>query len=222
MKYFANLVQAQETEYLNREKTTFLDLGMGNGSMLFALHADGWNGEMLGVDYSPTSVALARRVQAARLSSNGCVDGTIISKIRFRVWDILSDEYSQEIYPLLDGQAAEPNWIEKGWDVVLDKGTFDAISLSGKVDSQGRRIMESYKQRIMPLVRNGGRFLLTSCNWTEDELLKWFAEPIHSNSSHCENGSVRFVFTGKVSYPRFIFGGTEGQTITTLCFKKSI
>lgn len=105
----------------------------------------------------------------------------------------------------------------KGWDVVLDKGTFDAISLSEEREEEtGRRVCERYKARVLPLVREGGLFLVTSCNWTEEELQSWFGE----GSPAAEGIDGSFVQVGKVQYPSFSFGGVKGQTISTLCFQR--
>lgn len=95
---------------------------------------------------------------------------------------------------------------------MLDKGTFDAISLSEEKDSQGRRLFEGYCERVLPLVRRGGIFLLTSCNWTESELRSWF------ENSESSDG---FRVVGKVEYRTFSFGGAKGQTISTLCFRRA-
>ena len=96
---------------------------------------------------------------------------------------------------------------EHGWDVVLDKGTFDAISLSDEKDMSGRRICEGYKERVVPLIREGGIMLLTSCNWTQDELMAWF-------------GGDELEYVDAVKYKTFSFGGRKGQTISSVCFRK--
>lgn len=102
----------------------------------------------------------------------------------------------------------------QGWDVVHDKGTFDAISLSEEADARGRRVSEGYKARVVRLVRPAGLFLVTSCNWTEEELEGWFGE----GSADVEGGA--FVRVGRVNYPSFSFGGVKGQAISTLCFQR--
>jgi hypothetical protein len=56
-------------------------------------------------------------------------------------------------------------------------------------------------------MKKGGRFLITSCNWTEEELKGWFA-----------GGELEF--EGKVKYPSFTFGGKTGSSVVTLCFKR--
>lgn len=165
---------------------SYLDLGTGNGHLLFALREDEWTGKLVGVDYSAQSVRLAREIRDSK--------GEEYADIAVHEWDIL-------------GQAPG-DWLDDGFDVVLDKGTFDAICLSQDTDAQGRRICEGYSKRVEPLVKPGGRFLITSCNWTEEELRAWF-----------EGG--RFTFAGKVKYPSFTFGGKTGSSVVTLCFQKS-
>ncbi|KAF2742749.1 S-adenosyl-L-methionine-dependent methyltransferase [Sporormia fimetaria CBS 119925] len=165
----------------------FLDLGTGNGHLLFALREDGWEGEMCGVDYSGQSVRLAESIREAK--------GEGYADIGFEEWDILSQ--------------APGAWLGGGFNVVLDKGTFDAICLSQETDAQGRRICEGYREKVEPLVRKGGRFLITSCNWTEEELRSWF-----------EGEGSGFVFEDKVKYPSFTFGGKTGSSVVTLCFRK--
>ncbi|KAK7183267.1 hypothetical protein DPSP01_011790 [Paraphaeosphaeria sporulosa] len=164
----------------------FLDLGTGNGHLLFALREDGWEGEMVGVDYSGVSVRLAEEIKATK--------GEEYEDVKFREFDILKGK-------------AEGEWLGEGFDVVLDKGTFDAISLSEEVDAQGRRVAEGYREAVEKLVKKGGRFLITSCNWTEDEVKGWF-----------DGGQL--VYEDRAEYPSFTFGGKTGSSVCTLCFKR--
>lgn len=168
---------------------------------------------MLGIDYSEQSIALAKQIA----SSSSAQDEDDEEQeqqggerkaqvVEFAVWDLLRGDYNDGV--VLSGAQVD------GWDVVLDKGTFDAISLSEEKDEQGRRICEGYKARVLRLVREGGLFLVTSCNWTEVELEGWFGE----GSSEVEGAS--FAKVGRVNYPSFSFGGVKGQTISTLCFQR--
>lgn len=168
--------------------TRFLDLGTGNGHLLFALRDEAWMGDMVGVDYSPQSITLATSIRDAKQPPHSYSD------IAFHEWDILTQ--------------APGAWLAAGFDVVLDKGTFDAICLSQDTDAQGRRICEGYREKVEPLVKKGGRFLITSCNWTEAELRGWF-------------GGGALVYEGKVKYPSFTFGGQTGSSVVTLCFKRT-
>jgi SAM-dependent methyltransferase len=168
-----------------RVAARFLDLGTGNGHLLFALREDGWLGAMVGVDYSAQSVRLAATIRDTK--------GEEYKDIALHEWDIL-------------GQAPGA-WLGSGFDVVLDKGTFDAICLSQDTDAHGRRICEGYRERVEPLIKPGGRLLITSCNWTEDELRAWFA-------------GGQLALAGTVKYPSFTFGGKTGSSVVTLCFEK--
>lgn len=152
--------------------------------MLFALREEaGFAGEMMGVDYSGRSVELARRV----------AEGKGVGKeVGFRVWDVL-DEGGGEGLGLGE------------WDVVLDKGTFDAVSLSGVPGVEDR-----YVRRVGTLVVKGGLVLVTSCNWTEGEVRSWF-----------ESGG-ELEYHGRVVYPTFRFGGATGQSISSVCFKRRV
>ncbi|CVL01230.1 related to anther-expressed protein SLL2-S9 [Fusarium mangiferae] len=181
-----------DSPVLSHDTTTFLDLGCGNGSLLFSLRQEDWSARALGVDYSPQSIALARQITTTK--------DDLEKPVEFEEWDLIAGPYS----PVLNGEQTE------GWDVVLDKGTFDAISLSDEKDAQGRRLCECYRERVLPLVRKGGIFLVTSCNWTETELRGWFEKT-------SEEG---FQVVGRVEYRSFSFGGHKGQTISTLCFRR--
>lgn len=151
--------------------------------MLFLLREEGqWDGRMVGVDYSGSSVELARGLAEAKGLG-----------VEFEVWDVMKD-------------APRGDWGE-GFDVVLDKGTFDAVSLCGETDGGGRRVCEGYRERVERLVRGGGLVLVTSCNWTEGELEEWFG-----------GGGLEAV--GRVEYPTFRFGGGSGQSISSVCFRK--
>ncbi|CAI6333228.1 unnamed protein product [Periconia digitata] len=171
-------------------KTRFLDLGTGNGHLLFSLREDGWEGELVGVDYSAQSIRLASEILASKSQDSQ-------ANISFFEFDILA--------PL----SPPPTWLAEGFDVVLDKGTFDAISLSDEKDTQGRRIVEGYRESVERLVKTGGRFLITSCNWTEEELRAWL-----------EGEESLFMYEDKVKYPSFTFGGKTGSSVCTICFRR--
>lgn len=107
-----------------------------------------------------------------------------------------------------------------GWDVVLDKGTFDAISLSDERDAAGRRVCEGYRARVRSLLRpGGGLFLVTSCNWTEAELGVWFGEAGVREEEKGEDGR-HLEEVGRIRYPSFSFGGVKGQAISSVCFAR--
>lgn len=147
---------------------------MGNGHLLFELLEEGeyGDGDMVGIDYSPKAVELAQNIAAER---------KLAGKVEFYVSDCIKDDLaSAEWVPGMDG--------EKGFDVVLDKGTFDAISLSDELlgDGSGRRIYEGYAENIVGAMKKGGLLVITSCNWTEEELkTKLLVTEGYSFSSLC-------------------------------------
>lgn len=200
---------------IGKQNCSFLDLGTGNGHFLFRLRrgeedredsgtdddeegadreSSAWKGRMLGVDYSEKSIQFARRIA----EDKGFGSGSGAAEVEFRLWDLMTQDPSGSV---LDGSNAT------GWNVVLDKGTFDAISLSKEKDHSGRRICEGYKERVVPLIKDGGILLITSCNWTEDELRAWF-----------EGGQLEYVNT--IKYKSFSFGGQKGQTISSICLRR--
>ncbi|GAP86415.1 putative N-lysine methyltransferase SEE1 [Rosellinia necatrix] len=178
-----------------KRPTSFLDLGTGNGALLFSLRDAGWRGPMLGVDYSAQSVRFARRIERGRRrQGRGDNEEEEQEKdeegereevdVHFAEHDILRGPAAA----LLDGARFSPA-VVGGWDVVLDKGTFDAVSLSAATaPGAGTRASEGYGARVLPLVRPGGLFLITSCNWTEAELRGWFEDGA-SYSSHSPSPS---------------------------------
>jgi EEF1A lysine methyltransferase 2 len=186
------------------ECPSVLDLGTGNGQTLFQLRLQGkFTGQLVGVDYSEASIELARELGK---NQAGCKD------IEFDVMDIIDDNPGERQW-----------WRADGFDLVLDKGTFDAISLSEAVVSHSPslhppneasvRTHTVYPSRALSMVKPGGFLLVTSCNWTQEELIHWFTtgEP---RSSHCVS------VWKTIEYPKFKFGGHEGQGVCTVCFKR--
>lgn len=120
---------------------TILEIGSGNGTLLFSLVEAGYEASHLaGADYSPDAVKLSRMIAASR---EGC------EEISFSTCDFLA-----EVPNKLEGQG------EDGWDLLLDKGTYDAIAL-GEKDESGRSPVEGYPLRAARLLKKGGHFLIT-------------------------------------------------------------
>lgn len=61
----------------------------------------------------------------------------------------------------------------KGFDVCIDKGTFDAISLNPDNSKDGKKL---YVHALKEALKYNGIFVITSCNWTKVELLDRFSE----------------------------------------------
>ena len=213
------LLKAFEQRSLIQPGCRFLDLGTGNGHMLFALREEDdegqcWDGEMVGVDYSESSVLLARRIASQHSEAMNGTDSNVdmdgdqdhsdsataerdeqsAPKIQFELWDILSQRPG--------------NWLKGGFDVVLDKGTFDAISLMHLVEGTSHPC-QIYREKVAELVKPGCFLFVTSCNWTKDELVGWLA---------VEGGELNYFDEGK--YPKFTFGGRTGQSVVTAVFRR--
>lgn len=123
---------------------SILEVGSGNGILLFELVEAGYTpAKLSGIDYSPDAVQLAIDVAATRGGED----------IAFNVCDFLVDEPPR----LAD---MEQNGQPDVWDVLLDKGTFDAIALSAKSED-GEKPVSKYPTRAARLLKPGGFFLIT-------------------------------------------------------------
>jgi 2-polyprenyl-3-methyl-5-hydroxy-6-metoxy-1,4-benzoquinol methylase len=83
-----------------------------------------------------------------------------------------------------------------------DKGTFDAIGLME--DSEAKK--KKYVENVWNLLEDNGLFIITSCNFCEEELEKSF-----------HNYFAKFEV---IPSQTFQFGGKVGKTTTSICFKK--
>lgn len=184
---------------------------------------------MVGVDYSRQSVELARKLarQYVAATTDHDLSGTASTEdmISFEVLDLIHDTPDEQ--PWWPDAAAGG-----GFDLVLDKGTFDAISLSSATVydpsiNKERRICEVYPAKVLGMVRTGGFLLVTSCNWTEDEVVAWFtnADAQTQIQTHPQTGSTgpaaRFEVYDRIRYPVFEFGGQKGQGVASVCFRKT-
>jgi hypothetical protein len=77
--------------------------------------------------------------------------------IRYEVCDILSTDVIV---------------MSREYAVALDKGTYDAISLHPENSKEKR---EKYILNVWKLLKPQGLLLITSCNWTEKELILHFS-----------------------------------------------
>ena len=136
--------------------------------------------QVVGVDYCEEAIQLSLRVaQQAGL------------EIPFETCDILEDLGQTGCQALRDS-----------YDVVVDKGTFDAISLGEGALEDKRKYVRNMGRLLGP----GGVFLITSCNWTAAELRAQF--------------SSGFTVLATLPTPSFSFGGQTGNTVTAVVFKK--
>lgn len=145
-----------------------LECGCGNGTLLLSFLTSPSSSRpqpfhLTGIDYSPGAIFLAKGVETAHRSAP-LEDEAVRNEVDvdWRLGDILRDKFTEE------------------WDLVLDKGTFDALALSSEpIDGEGEGRLPSrvYPEKVATLVREGGFFLITSCNFTEEEIRRRFTRP---------------------------------------------
>lgn len=188
------------------ERPSVLDLGCGNGSSLFELKLEGeYPGQMVGVDYSQGSIDLSRRLWTKYIEQQEEADDAHqLGEIIFARFDIMQDDPSSQSW-----------WPGDGFDLVVDKGTFDAVSLSDEMTTvRGKevRICEAYPAKAARMVKPGGYLLITSCNWTEEEVVRWFTQGADADG-------VLQVY-GRVRYPVYEYSGAKGSSVASVCFRK--
>lgn len=123
-----------------------IDLGCGNGMLLVDLAENGFK-NLVGVDYSQKAINLA----------NSVLKDSKVDCVKLQVCDILD----------------ETNLLSNDFKLAHDKGTYDAISLHPENPKENRL---KYIKNIHKILLPGGYLILTSCNWTKDELIEHFKE----------------------------------------------
>ncbi|XP_078080501.1 EEF1A lysine methyltransferase 2 [Mustelus asterias] len=152
-----------------------LDIGTGNGVFLIELAKSGFT-NLTGIDNSSTAVDLAKAI----------AEKEGVRSLKLQVADFL--------HPA-------PNISQ--YDICIDKGTFDAISLSPDRPAEKRSL---YQRTLHSVLQDGGLFIVTSCNWTREELVNHFSEG--------------FEMLQELPTPKFQFGGKVGNSVTALVFKR--
>lgn len=156
-----------------------IDIGCGNGVMLLELADEDFT-DLCGVDYSPKAIELAQNIAQEHDKD-----------IRYAQVDFLDVKSVEEA---LGGRC---------FHVCHDKGTYDAISLRPDDAKEAR---SRYMECLKSVMKTEGYFVITSCNWTLDEL------QIHFGND--------FKFLKHIPAPSFQYGGSTGSTVTTVVFTK--
>ncbi|CAL8468136.1 g7675 [Coccomyxa elongata] len=194
-------------------EAAILDVGTGNGVLPLELASHGFC-NLTGSDYSEAAIQLARAVAENR---------GIIS-VRWVVDDLLHTSISDR------------------FDVITDKGTYDAVGLSQGAAAN----RQLYISAVRSLLKPEGLLVITSCNTTREELMEDFcggeesgegcecagkgedeAGPdqahMHSGVAAAGRGAMRvFEYVDHVrTYPVFRFGGVEGSKVCTVAFRRT-
>ncbi|XP_075699303.1 EEF1A lysine methyltransferase 2 [Rhinoderma darwinii] len=178
--WFGEGSMTRVVRWLNTQKipltTSIVDIGTGNGMLLVELAKLGYS-NLMGIDYCSDAIALARNI---------CEKEGVSQSVNLQVADFLGSFSPSEQY-----------------DIGLDKGTFDAVSLDPNGSEEKRR---QYIQSLCQVLKPNGIFIITSCNWTKDELLGQFGK--------------EFEVTNELPTPTFSFGGHSGRSVTSLVFRR--
>ncbi|XP_063526442.1 EEF1A lysine methyltransferase 2 isoform X2 [Pongo pygmaeus] len=152
-------------------------LDIGTGNGVFLVELAKFGfSNITGIDYSPSAIQL----------SGSIIEKEGLSNIKLKVEDFLN----------LSTQLS-------GFHICIDKGTFDAISLNPDNAIEKRK---QYVKSLSRVLKVKGFFLITSCNWTKEELLNEFSEG--------------FELFEELPTPKFSFGGRSGNSVAALVFQK--
>lgn len=191
--WFGKQVQKKIIEYINKNFTEknikILDVGSGNGAFLFKCLKNNFT-NLIGMDYSEKSVELANNIKEHKIEEGE----EKYKNIFFYQEDIKN--------PLMNIDKDEDKF-----DLIHDKGTFDAFMLNinnSNID---------YAEYIYYKLKKTGLFIITSCNHLKGDLIKFFIEDHKLNKE-----KYNFKLIGEVPHKSFNFGGQVGQTVTTLIF----
>nr|XP_019014531.1 uncharacterized protein I206_00613 [Kwoniella pini CBS 10737]OCF53312.1 hypothetical protein I206_00613 [Kwoniella pini CBS 10737] len=155
------------------ERIRILECGSGNGTLLLSFLTSTGDPpfaqkfHLTGIDYCDSATILASSIEKSRrenIKDEIDEDEEILNEVKcdWRTEDLLRKDFKGE-----------------NWDLVMDKGTYDALCLSQEkikntedddLEDDGKLSSQLYPERISKLIKQGGYFLITSCNFTEEEI----------------------------------------------------
>lgn len=163
-------------------KDFICDIGCGNGLILFQLAKRKFL-NLFGIDYSEKAIEFCL-VQQDKSDE--------ASTIEFKIIDILNQS------------------LDKNFNVLIDKGTYDAICLTPNSDINLTR--DKYFQFLTKHLNIDGYFIIFTCNFTKDEMLNFLCNKNRVNE-------VYFELIHEFDAPKLSFGGHTGQQVTGLIFR---
>ncbi|PWN18398.1 hypothetical protein BCV69DRAFT_285023 [Microstroma glucosiphilum] len=256
LEYLRSHYSASSSATSSSSSPTILDVGTGNGHLLFSLcgvkddedesdesdededddeeKLDGKDGSgarssrnqlitspdyMCGCDYSAASVQLCKDIAASVQGSTQAEVG----KIRWEECDVLKDGDVKQLKEMA-GRIRGEESSRDGWDIVLDKGTLDAIALASSAPSAGTTPLNTYLSALGTLTTPGGLFLITSCNFTAEELVAKLTQPrAQAQVDQTGSGPATAAFEHLETLPakrQFMFGGKKGSTTVCVAFRR--
>mmetsp|Transcript_1302 Transcript_1302/g.2001 ORF Transcript_1302/g.2001 Transcript_1302/m.2001 type:complete len:198 (+) Transcript_1302:166-759(+) len=133
------------------KELTILDIGTGNGDLLFRLakklrnssdqSSNPTNARFIGMDYCQDAIQLAKSLAHSRLEQEVKVEWVVDDALHVR------------------------NLTNSSIDIILDKGTFDAIASNGC-----SQMVKQYVKSLTELGKNGTLLCITSANFIVEEL----------------------------------------------------
>lgn len=117
------------------------------------------------------------------------------------------------------------------YNLLLDKGTFDAISL---MEDFGSAVRDRYLKATSSLLKDDGLFLIATCNWTIDEIEQHMATCIELilncrlfPTDLCRSIICVFHFSGYsrtevIPTPSMQFGGQQGNKVSVVVVRKNL
>ena len=193
-----------------------IDLGCGNGTLCIGLALKEEHeldegcldaceatvgaagvGRVVGIDYVDSSVSLSQKLLTAFTETHADL-AYLRERVSFAQADILE--------PTSFSQLAGP------FQIVSDKGTYDAMSLSP--DPLAAR--EGYRSTLLSTLLAPASpslslslFVITSCNFTHDELTAFFT------------ATGQLAVFRRIPAPSFTFGGVKGQQVSSIIFQRT-
>ncbi|KAK9882795.1 hypothetical protein WA026_023309 [Henosepilachna vigintioctopunctata] len=155
-------------------------------------------------------------IKESKILDIGCGNGMFLIELaREGFTNLFGTDYSQNAINLAKAIAHKQDfsWINycvkdilaeefnHTFDIIHDKGTYDAICLN----ENPKDAREKYTNIILKSLNKDGYFIITSCNWTKDELNMQFKS--------------KFTPVEIIPTPQFKFGGKVGHLVTTVIYK---
>lgn len=189
---------------ISYETSKIVDIGCGNAASLVYLAKEYNFQNLIGIDYSEPGIELAKKI----------VNWLELS-IQLKVVDLMDLD-------LLFSRLSQPNDDSFKFDLLYDKGTFDAICLN-----EDKSMRNKYVCSILAMMKPNSYFVITSCNWTQAEVIQMFQSMStfemrakeHEQLAELHPRTAVLKLFKSLKQPEYSFGGKSGSTVATVAFK---